>query len=409
MVEFPDVIARQTIPNVWGTQMTARQPTASDSQPTRYPRVKTANLLLDAENPRLAEYGLGPKAKQFDILKTLWDRMAVAEVAMSIAWNGYFEHEPLFVEPAEKDKSVVIEGNRRLAAVQLLLDVDLRKKLGATDLPDIDRTPEIPKTRRDELAELPCLVTTREQLWRYLGFKHVNGPATWGAYAKAQYVAKVFNEYGVPLEDIARQIGDYNNTVERQYHGLMVVEQAERAGVFQRQNANRKRGFEFSHIYEGLNREGIQQYLGLTSTSRTKRDPVPPKKIPALGELLEWIYGNKAKEIPPRMGSQAKDIEKLSTIVTSEEGIRALRNGLSLDMARDAALGDQQLLRNALNQAKQNLQDAAGLVSTGFDPDDNHALSTADDVEKLATDVYDAMQNKKRKQRRAQREANDDA
>ena len=141
------------------------------------------------------------------------------------------------------------------------------------------------------------------------------------------------------LEDIARQIGDYNNTVERQYHGLMVLEQAKRAGVFQRQNAVIvNAGFEFSHIYEGLNREGIQQYLGLTSASRTKRDPVPPKKVHALGELLEWIYGNKAKEIPPRMGSQAKDIEKLSTIVTSDEGIRALRSGLSLDIKTDPTL-----------------------------------------------------------------------
>jgi hypothetical protein len=366
-------------------------------------------LLLDAENPRLAEYGLGPKAKQFDILKTLWERMAVEEVAMSIAWNGYFQHEPLFVEPGPKDKWIVIEGNRRLAAVQLLLDAELRNKLGATDLPDIDQTPDIPQTRRHELTALPCQETTREQLWRYLGFKHVNGPATWGAYAKAQYVAKVHNEYGVPLDDIARQIGDYNNTIERQYHGLMVVEQAERAGVFQRENANRKRGFEFSHIYEGLNREGIQQYLGLTSASRAKRDPVPPKKIPALGELLEWIYGNKAKGIAPRMRTQAEDIEKLSAILMSEDGIRALRSGLSLDVARDAALGDQQLLRNALNQAKKNLQDAAGLVSTGFDADDEHALSTAADVEMLATDVYDAMQTRRKKQRRAQREANGDA
>ena len=76
---------------------------------------------------------------------------------------------------------------------------------------------------------------------------------------------------------------------------------------------------------------------------------------------------------------------------------------------RDAALVDPQLLRNALNQAKKNLQDAAGLVSTGFDPDDEHALSTAADVEMLATDVYDAMQTKRKKHRRAQREASGDA
>ena len=60
--------------------------------------------------------------------------MAVAEVAMSIAWNGYFQHEPLFVEKTSRGDMVVIEGNRRLAAVKLLLDADLRKAVGAAPL-----------------------------------------------------------------------------------------------------------------------------------------------------------------------------------------------------------------------------------------------------------------------------------
>lgn len=255
---------------------------------TPYRRFRTKDLLFDAENPRIIECGLGVNPKQPDILKALWEKMAVAEVAMSIAWNGYFEHEPLFIEE-DKRQFIVIEGNRRLAAVKLLLDSDLRRKVGATDLPDIDK---IDPKRRAELEELPGQLTTRKDLWRYLGFKHVNGPATWGAYAKAQYVAKVHNEYKVPLDAIAQQIGDYNNTVERQYHGLMVVEQAERAGVFQRDNVKRKKGFEFSHIYEGLSREGIQQFLGLSRESRTKRDPVPKGNLKKLGDLLEWMYGN---------------------------------------------------------------------------------------------------------------------
>jgi len=82
---------------------------------TRYDRFKTRELLLDSENPRIVELGLGDKPKQLDILKALWEKMAVEEVAMSIAWNGYFEHEPLFIEQSGK-QFVVIEGNRRLAA-----------------------------------------------------------------------------------------------------------------------------------------------------------------------------------------------------------------------------------------------------------------------------------------------------
>jgi len=378
----------------------------SAPQPDPYQKFETEKLFLDPENPRLVELGLGADPKQFDITKALWEKMAVAEVAMSIAWNGYFPHEPVFIEPDKHGKWIVIEGNRRLAAVKLLLDADLRKRIGATDLPDID---SINPKRRQELATLPGQLTTRKNLWRYLGFKHVNGPATWGAYAKAQYVSKVYNEYGIPLEAIAQQIGDYNNTIERQYHGLMVVEQAENAGVFDRNNTKRKKGFEFSHIYEGLSREGIQKFLGLTRESRPKRDPVPPSKIKKLGELLEWLYGNNAKNIEPRMRTQAKDLEVLSSILLSKEGVEALRNGLSLDLARDAALGDNQLFRQSLVQCKVSLQDAVGLVTTGFDPSDDHSLSQAQSIEQLATDLVDSMQGKRRKKKRRSQKADADA
>jgi hypothetical protein len=116
--------------------------------------------LLDAKNPRLAELGIASNATQFDLLKALWEKMAVEEVAMSIAYSGYFEHEPLFVEAASDGTYVVIEGNRRFAAVQLLVDANLRQRVKATKLPSI--TPE----RAESLAELPVIVTTRKESWR---------------------------------------------------------------------------------------------------------------------------------------------------------------------------------------------------------------------------------------------------
>ena len=149
-----------------------------------YDRMSVDDLLFDAENPRLVEYTLSATPSQFDLLKALWEKMAVEEVAMSIAHSGYFEHEPLFVERRSDGKFVVIEGNRRLAAVKLLLDGELRKRIGAKDLPSIDA---IDRSRRATLQTLPVIQTTRKKVWRYLGFKHVNGPSTWGSYAKAQY------------------------------------------------------------------------------------------------------------------------------------------------------------------------------------------------------------------------------
>ena len=365
----------------------------STARPTSeaYDRFDTSALLLDSDNPRLQEYSIPSNASQGDILRAIWQRMAAEEVAMSIAYNGYFNHEPLFIETRSDGRLVVIEGNRRLCAVKILLDAKLRTSLKATALPTL------PATRRKELSSLPGIITTRKNVWRYLGFKHVNGAATWGAYAKAQYVAKVHNEYGVPLEDIAKQIGDYSNTIERQYHGLMVVEQAEKSGVFDRLNVARSK-FEFSHIYTGLSHEGIRAFLGLRAESRTKRRPVPKSKTKNLGDLLEWIYGNRAKEIQPRMRTQAKDLQKLSAVLMDPGGIKALRNGLPLDSARDIILGDKQLFLQALYNAKTSLQSAHGTLSTGYSPKEVDALKIATHVEDLAVDLVDEMRRKQRRQ-----------
>ena len=94
--------------------------------------------------------------------------MAVSEVVLSIAANGYFKEEPLFVVPkllkerdAIKQQYIVVEGNRRLAAVKLLLDTALRRAVKAIDLPELT-APE-----KARLSKLPVSIyPDKRSLWR---------------------------------------------------------------------------------------------------------------------------------------------------------------------------------------------------------------------------------------------------
>lgn len=349
-----------------------------------YPRVEISKLLLDSKNPRLAEFGIGPNATQSELLETLWKEMAVEEVAMSIAYSGYFEHEPLFVEETEKGRYVVIEGNRRLAAVRLLLDPDLRKRLRATSVPTISRE------AAETLSKLPVVVTTRRECWRYLGFKHVNGPATWGSYAKAQYIAHVHNEYGVDLDDIAAQIGDSNSTVLRMYRGLMIVEQAEAASVFSRADIAKSR-FYFNYIYTGMDYPGISSFLGLGTKGTTDRKPVTSSKLKNLRDLFLWLYGSESQDRPSLIQSQNPDLKTLDNVLTQESGIRALRDGLPLSVAYDISQGDERIFRQSLQQAKQSMQKAFGTLTTGWAIEDTESLRLAEDVEKLSQELVERV------------------
>ncbi|MHC4260255.1 MAG: ParB N-terminal domain-containing protein, partial [Planctomycetota bacterium] len=151
-------------------------------------QMKVDELYLDPQNPRLASSGLTAE-NQDEILKTLWRERAVNEIADSVAASGFWRHEVLFAA-RERGKWVVVEGNRRLAAVKLLRSPKLAKRIGVSSVPKLQ------SVMKGRLATLPVVTCTRRDIWQYIGFKHVNGPQDWDSIAKANYVARLRNKLG---------------------------------------------------------------------------------------------------------------------------------------------------------------------------------------------------------------------
>jgi hypothetical protein len=341
-------------------------------------------LYLDPTNPRLAGLRL-TLDDQKKILGVLWKERAVNEVVDSIAANGYWEHEVLFAA-RESGKLVVIEGNRRLAAVKLLRSADLCRSIGATGVPEFSEAEQ----RAKHLATLPVYECPRDEIWDFVGFKHVNGPQDWDSIAKAQYVARVHNEFGVALPEIASKIGDRHDTVKRLYRGLMVLEQAEKAGVFSREDCWARR-FAFSHLWTGLGYGGVQRFLGLPADRGFAPNPVPKSHVAQLGEVCAWLYGSKKEQKRPVVQSQNPDLRYLDEVLQSSKGVSALRLDMPLDVCLKASRGDERLLREALVTAEQTLKNARGYMSTGYNGD-KEMLQTATAIRKLAQDIEEEME-----------------
>src|SRR5437879_7334122 len=90
--------------------------------------VPLKSLLLDAQNPRLPASMQGEDQETLAVTMEMgFEAFAVAE---SIALNGYFNSEPLIVikAPDGGDKWIVVEGNRRLAALLGLVRPELRSE-----------------------------------------------------------------------------------------------------------------------------------------------------------------------------------------------------------------------------------------------------------------------------------------
>lgn len=326
-------------------------------------RISLSEIWLDEDNPRLKS--LTATANQTELVRVLYSEMAVDEVAMSIAANGYFEVEPLLLvvdrppRKGTKRSYTVVEGNRRVAALKLLTDKALRDTVRAGDLPQLSAV------QINALMEIPSLVyETRRELWQFLGFRHINGVKPWDAYSKACYVADVHEKYKIPLAEIATDIGDRHTTVTRLYRGLTVLRQAQEQG-FSRDDIVKNRFF-FSHLYTATDQPEFQKFLGL-DPKKMKQNPVPQIRQKELSEFMTWLYGSRSRGLQPVVRTQNPDLNHLREILTTPPALAALRRGSSIERAHEISRGDARRFSDAVYAALEELKEANGLFLSGFD------------------------------------------
>lgn len=347
--------------------------------------IAIGDLFLDEQNPRLGSHAA---KTQDEILDVLAREMSIDEIAISIAENGYYATERLLVIARDSGRAgtyTVIEGNRRLAAVQVLLDGRKRQRTRTADLPKLS------SLRRRQLQTLPVSIfTDRRQLWPYLGFRHVNGPRAWDAFAKAEYIATVHERYGVTVDEITNRIGDRFSTVQRMYLGYRLVRQAEDAGVFNRTDRFNEKRFYFSHLYTAADQVPFRKFLGITEKRANRPKPVPRRSLEKLGELLIWIYGSRSQHKEPLVQRQYPDLNLLREAIGNEDALATIRQGGGLSRASEVARGDDVVFRELLIAAKEGLQNVGKFVTLGY-YGERDLLDTAGDIQRLADDLYVRM------------------
>lgn len=359
---------------------------AIQPDPDKIKTFETDKLYLDEKNPRLAWRVRDEETTQLSLLEVLWEQMAVDELVLSIAENGFFASEPLFIIPREDDTGgfTVVEGNRRLAAVRILRNPDIREQLGVQSIPDAE------EGVIDSISNLPCIYyDSRESLWETVGFRHINGIQQWDSFSKAEYVSEVHEKYDVSLQEIARKVGDTHSTVQRLYAGFKLIEQAEKEGIFDTDNTYLGSLY-FSHLYTAADQRGYQEFLGIDSEDLQGPDPIDEENLDNLKELLTWLYGNKNDNIEPVVETQNPDLRRLRKVLQDAEALATLRATGSLDDAHDTAVGEDKLFNDNLIQAKQSLKSAMSNVTSGYDGSED-LFNTMKDIVNITKRLYQNM------------------
>jgi hypothetical protein len=279
---------------------------------TKLKRVSPNLLDFDPTNPRFG--GLMDKRSQDAIQQELMKEPYYAhELVDSLLKNGFIDYEPLVVK-RNGDRYIVVEGNRRLAAIREILAHKDRYQ-----------------GRVEDLTEIPVLVfpqkpddEQKNEMRVYLGVRHLLGFREWPSISKAQFLDRESKEAG-GLDKVLKELRLTRTQARRFLVPYRLLQHASLAFP---------KGEDFWVLGEALGRTGIKNFLQLEVDEQLAVVSYNKKR---LALLLNYLYGPKKttgeRDASARVISDTRDISRLGKVLDSEKAASILGAGKSIEEA----------------------------------------------------------------------------
>lgn len=236
---------------------------------------------LDPTNPRVANtvlissFGEGD-ALQAALAKLLWDDPDVHALYQSVLQN-----KGLIERIIVRHDGVVAEGNCRTVVY---------KKLA-------ENYPNEPTWRRIPARVLPADITDR-QVAILLGELHVGGKNQWSPFEKAGHIYKLFNEFGITQDEIAKLLKTSKTAVNHNNRAFAAMKE-KYLPKFPGTGAVRK----FSYFVELYKQPHLRDWVS--------------GEDGALDDFVQWVGLNKI--------SRGADVRELTDIVRNDGALEAFR------------------------------------------------------------------------------------
>ena len=347
---------------------------------------KLDELYLDAKNPRLGRHDSEGDLSQEDIMG-LMRSWVLDELAVSYLESGFWTHEALLVveeELEEKLRLVVIEGNRRLAALKYLRDAYHEEEV-PRKWKDLAQNTQVSEQHLEKLFnKIPYIrVDSREEIESFLGFRHVTGIKQWRTEEKAQYIAKLI-EQGMRYEQVMRKIGSRTSTVRQHYIAYrLLVQMEDNLENFSVEDARGR----FSVMYLSLRTQGVRTYLDIkiSADERAAKTPVPPTHLDALADFALWLFGSKngsQKQSP--LFTDSRRVDDFGRILENDRAVQYLKENTrpNFEYAFELSGGDASKIVQRLNEAANNVEVVLSRVQHYKD-----SVDIREAIERLGIDV----------------------
>ena len=295
-------------------------------------------LVFDPENPRLP--GRLHHADDEQVLDYLLEEGDLADLMISLGTQGYYDAEPLLVTRRKGDNNVyiVVEGNRRLAALKLLDNPDL-----ATNTRKSNTVKKISNEAEHHPKEISVQIyNDRKDILWYLGYRHITGTKSWGAMQKAEYMRQLYESYlnkdspispEEALRKTTRAVATNLNYAKRTLQTLVLIKKAKEEGIIKDLDLDEK-NINFSVFATGLSYSGIEGFL--REDKRNSLDPngnfsLTNVSTKNLKDLFDWLFRPTNQNIP--RVSDSRKLKQFAKVLSTPEALAQFREGASLEIA----------------------------------------------------------------------------
>jgi len=314
-------------------------------------------LKLDPQNPRLSSAEEG--SDQPKLIEIMIERFKIEEIAESIIAAGYLPFDPL-IGLRENNSVTILEGNRRIAAIQLLLEPMRAPEKHRDKWLALNR--RLSKTVQSDLANLEVEVHKNRNDFNvraYIGFRHVTGVLKWPSLEKASFIAELIDKDKWTYDQVAERLGSYPRHIEKHYVAYKLVEQSDDLEI----EGTKQMEDSFGVLLRALQAGGISDFLGLKypNNPRASQRPIPKNKISNLKVFVPWTFGT---EETARILPDSRDLTKWGKILNSPAALGYLRRTPqpSFDRAWAKCGGQVESLAESLYTAADRLEESVALV-----------------------------------------------
>ncbi len=344
------------------------------------------NLYLDPNNYRFLDKNDYAKCDdETAIGKTVQNRTKdlltgknnnnVSDLIASLKKNGYIPVDQIQVRKVAHQKYLVIEGNRRIAALKVLEQMyNESKDIGNLDPEIFKKVPVVDYDGND-----PAMFKV------LMGLKHISGNKKWPAINQAKLLASLYEEHGMSEDDIYKSLGISKIEMRATRRTLSLIKRYEESDY-----GDQFQSEKYSTFREIIKSPPIKDWLELSPTD------IDIKNVNEnnLERLFSWISSTEEEIEDDDIDSDETQIILQEPIIETALQVRELskiiydKNALNnLETTRnliDATLSSETLgknkLENALSLMKQQINIA---FNYSFLIDDEKLETISESIKKM--------------------------